>query len=173
MLSESYQPPKETINNMLVNRVAMVKKIVSDHDKSWETEWNDLENVFRPDDMFLKLLKAEVDKYLTGIEKMEEKIHKSNGKATDSNQLIDEKFDPFMNYNIIRLEQEYLSAAYQKLQVVVNRPEVMRNKMHLEDVFRHFMLYEKGHDTSTEALFDDMEKIINDYQKNIKKRIEK
>lgn len=167
LLSEGHQPSDDTINSMLINRVAMVHTMVSEN-ADWKDKWEKatLEDWESP---YLWKVKQAVDDYLKMLK------HKP-GQVMDmevTNDILKEGYKTnrctsLLFRECIQCEKDYLEQAYYSLKQTINRNEVADHVKRLRTVYKHFKVYEKGQEPSYHEFFLDLDDMIADYKNSVK-----
>lgn len=164
LLSESYVPDTEPIKNTLLNRVALVKEIVSEN-TGWKKKWEEITEDAWENHTFLWELKKETDAYLKRYN--ENTLDQQNNNSGDV-YTGNERFDPFLIRNIIEYEKKYLLNAYKSLKENIERPEVKNSRDKLRAMYKHFKVYDKGKEPGYKDFFRDFQNITNDYKNCVK-----
>ncbi len=171
LLSESYDLDENIITNSLLNRVALVHKVMQEDKekgKRWKKSWRNVKTKSGDGNVFLFHLKQKVDAYLKEVDALS---NKKNVSINESIQVESEegqkKFDIFLILQVIQYELEYLREANKRIKECVNRNEVEESRNKLRNVFECFKVYSIGKDPSYEELFKRLDIMIGDYKCNV------
>ena len=173
LLSESYDLDENIITNSLLNRVALVHKVMQEDKekgKRWEKSWKKVIIESGDRNRFLFHLKQKVDAYLKEVD-AHLVSNKSKPLINENIQIKSEKrqkkVDVYTILQVIKYELEYLREANERIKGCVNRSEVKGSRKKLRDVFECFKVYDVGEDSSYEELFKRMDIMIRDYKYSV------
>lgn len=167
LLSEGCQPSDDTINSMLINRVAMVHEMISLENEDWKEKWANASEEEWENPYLIKIKKS-VDVYLRKL-KEEPKTEEDPDGREDSLGYFDVgKNDPLLYKECVLLEQEYLEQAYQCLKNWVDRTAVSDNLKKIQTIYSHFKVYGKGEEKSYQQFFEDLDRIVEDYKSHVR-----
>ncbi len=169
--SEGYIPDKDVINNILLNRIALVYETVGES-TGWRDEWEGINQDTWEGQQFLYDLREKVDCY---IKKMNVKNNDitpvTYNKKNVEDEDVHDQVEPFMIQTVYKLQKEYLNQVYTELKIHINRsePEVQDKRELLRKIYTHFKVNPLGGDTSYKEVFADAEKLQKIYQKSVLK----
>lgn len=177
LISESYSPDSDIINEVLVSRVGLIKIVMEEDNVStgWGKKWSDITEKDLNNNPFLIHLKEQVEKMCDAY----------RGKKVENGQKdwLAEKRDFTIMYclQILQEEKGYLDDCRNFLTDKINqksakhskREHVLDRRSILLNLFNQFAVYEQGKDPSVQELFDALEKMIECYKEDIRHDYEK
>ena len=170
LLSESYVPGVDIFKDVLINRVAVVKRIMCKKDEQWEEKWNALGNEQFNNISFPWELKQSVDNYLKEMDKQED-VGSPENNSTIPDKSQEEWFEarPFQMEKIVKIETSYLDKCYEKLYERIKRNDEAREAVILlRKIYNHFKVYEHGKEPNFGEFFDDLKKLTDYYKESVK-----
>ena len=173
LLSESYEPSEDTINNIDKNRIATVCITLRENNYlEWREEWRNInENSFGEYSYsYLLKLKSAIDDIISQYEKINQKSKQVESSENDngSESGRKKKFDPLLDSKIIEYELEYLNTVFNNLRERIEAEKKNSDvKKDISKLYQHFMVHDTHDDGTYNQFFEVLEKVIDTYKSDV------
>lgn len=171
LISESYILDKDTLNNIQINRVAVVRYVLEQEDIGWEGKIEHIGNNELNNNIYLLELHRRVNEYLSGYKDVKLENQRQGLYKKEIPKGEERIFDPLACTEIIDCEIEYIQTCIEKLKENIKKEENKYPLTLLREVYNHFKADFQGGDTSFLNFFDQYQKLVTYYKNNISEKI--
>lgn len=166
LISESCIPEVSGFADNVINRFAIVNRVMREKSVKWNNAWERMGNIDK-DEVFFVEMKKRIESY--SIEMWPE------GKGENCENSNNNEGSLFYCKEIIYLEYEYLKKCYDALDLHLKKKRESENGCMdaLTNLFACFDVYEEGNDISFEEFFSRCDAVLRYYKLDVLEAINK